>query len=73
MIKSKLRSMGGTSAINLEKPEGLAKVFQLFESIGDSSWIRAWIKVIKEAKLTILKKLATAIHPGSDTNMLEAK
>ena len=73
MIKSKLRSMGGTSAINLEKPEGLAKVFQLFESIGDSSWIKAWIKVIKEAKLTILKKLATAIHPGSDTNMLEAK
>ena len=51
MIKSKLRSMGGTSAINLENPEGLAKVFQLFESIGDSSWIRAWIKVIKEEKI----------------------
>ena len=73
MIKSKFRSMGSVSVINFEKLEGIKKIFQILESISDSSWIRAWVKVIKEAKLTILEKLAAAVHPEKDANMLEVK
>ena len=73
MIKSKLRSLGGVSVINFKTPEGLEKIFQLLESIGDKSWIRAWVRVIKEAKFTILWKLATSTLFESDANMLEVK
>ena len=47
MIKSKLRSLGGASKINFERPNGFEKIFQLLESIQDTSWIQAWARVIK--------------------------
>ena len=73
MIKSKLRSLGGVSKINFERPNGFEKIFQLLESIQDTSWIQAWARVIKEAKMTILKKLVAQARQEDDANVLESR
>ena len=65
--------MGGASTINFERPNGFEKIFQLLESIQDTSWIQAWARVIKEAKLTILKELVAQARQEGDANVLEGR
>ena len=54
-IKLKLRSLGGTTIINFLNEKGIMKIFRLLESIEESSWIKDWVKMIREARNTILK------------------
>ena len=71
--KIKTAEFGGASTINFERPNGFEKIFQLLESIQDTSWIQAWARIIKEAKLTILKKLVAQAKQEGDANVLEGR
>ena len=65
-IKSKLRSQGGTAVIDFEKEKGIEKIFRFTESIEQSSWVRAWIKKIQEAKASLVRFKMEATEGQSD-------
>ena len=54
-LKSKLRAIGGSMTIDFSKRTRAELIFRLINSIGISSWIKAWMEVIREARKAIVK------------------
>ena len=57
MIKSKLRVLGGTLDIDFNKKKGVDMIFSIIRSLSKESWLKAWMDLVKEARLTIVEIL----------------
>ena len=57
-IKSKLRVLGGSMSIDFSKRKGVELIFRIINSIKKDSLMKAWIDVIKEAKMSIIQILS---------------
>ena len=57
MMKSKMRRLGGSMTIDFSKRKDAEQIFMLINSIGESSLIKAWREVIREARKTIIEML----------------
>ena len=55
IIKSKIRSQGVPRIIDFDKDEEIRVVLNLLASISHASCEKMWIKVVKEAKLTLVE------------------
>ena len=60
-LKSKLRALGGSMTIDFSKITVAELMFRLINSIGISSWIKAWIEVIREARKAIIEIIVKII------------
>ena len=63
IIKSKLRSNDIPKTINFDKDEGIRLILNLLASISHASWEKMWIKVIQEAKATLVKMKEDSNRP----------
>ena len=63
IIKSKLRSNDIPKTINFDKDEGIQLILNLLASISHASWEKMWIKVIQEAKATLVKMKEDSNRP----------
>ena len=57
-IKSKWRVLGGSMSIDFSKRKGVELIFRIINSIKKDSLMKAWIDVIKEAKMSIIQILS---------------
>ena len=70
-IKSKLRSLGGTTVINFDNEKGVAKIFQLLQTIELASTVQDWINTVKAAKESIIKFKVEMMKNHNEKNLFE--
>ena len=70
-IKSKLRGLGGTTVINFDNENGIAKIFQLLQTIELASKAQNWINTVKVAKESIIKFKVEMMEDRNDEDLFE--
>ena len=70
-IKSKLRSLGGTAVINFDNEKGIAKIFQLLQTIELASTVQDWINTVKVSKESIIKFKVEMMEDRNDEDSFE--
>ena len=60
--KSKLRAYNPDSEVNLDRQSGAKIILKFLASIYPSSWLKAWLDIVRESKKTILNWAVTSIE-----------